>query len=607
MASSTFYCLLPSIVWHALGLALFVNWNDVFHNPPIHFTDYATHYAGVVAANHFLSNGQLWGYDPFFHAGFPGGTLFDVDNKAVEVASWTLYRLGIPLPHAFNTVVLSIMALAPFSVYLAARTMGLAPRVAGLAQLTALAVWYGDPTVRWMWQGGVISFAAAALGSLAVAAAFGRWAEQRGKTTESQLLWFGLGPLLFWLHPWAFFMLAVPIGGYLLTSWPRWTWRARLTVLVWVGWVLLLNWPWLSVLLRFLNTKTPSNHYLQGGLPQLLNDVRTPHVAFFRLAVLGLAAGGLWIGWRDRQPRWLPVSISVVAWLALAYAGVYVGGGDLQPYRFVLPALALAALPAAELIARVGGQSPRRVLVLLAVLGLAAGLALYRGRPQHRLLSDGTPGDYLSGPQPAEKMVCKTLSQLDLQSGRVLTNDTRLGALLPACSGAQVIGGPFFQVWTIYGYVNATLGDDHVDRVLDRPINQLSPAELAAIFEQYNVRWVVANALIAPEGYTLANWGRDHPGLLEPLAVYGPFVVYAVQQPASWFFQGTGQVMAKYNRIEVRDASPGGILLKYHWIESLRSEPRLPLRPVYVGHDPVPFIAVDNGDLTDFAIVQHYE
>src|SRR5204862_14430 len=103
---------------------------------------------------------------------------------------------------------------------------------------------------------------------------------------------------------------------------------------------------------------------------------------------------------------------------------------------------------------RYGGRAPRSWLTLVVVLALAAALPLYRARPQGIVRADGTPADHLSGPTSAERAVCSVLRGLDLQSGRVLANDWRLGAYLPTCSGAQVIGGPFLWVWTVYGYSN---------------------------------------------------------------------------------------------------------------------------------------------------------
>ena len=64
--------LLPALIWHSVGMMCYINWYDLWYNPPIHYTDYASHYASVVSAQHFLAGGQLWGYSPFFHAGTPG-------------------------------------------------------------------------------------------------------------------------------------------------------------------------------------------------------------------------------------------------------------------------------------------------------------------------------------------------------------------------------------------------------------------------------------------------------------------------------------------------------------------------------------------------------
>jgi len=597
--------LLVSILWHGLGLALFVNWSDVVRNPPIHYTDYANHYAGVWEASHHLESGHLWGYSPFFHAGYPAGTLFEADNKGVELATWTLHRLGLPLPHAFDVVILTLMAVAPFGIYLAARLIGLSRRAGGLSQLLALALWYGDPTVSWTWQGGTLAYVTAASGSLVVAAAFWRWAGlagEEGARTLALWPWFGVGPLLFWLHPWAFFVLVVPLGAGTLLAWRGWSWRRRVVPVLWAGWVLLLTWPWLRLILRFLPDKTSSAQFLQGGLAQLTADAGSRHI-LIRLAVLGSAAVGLWLWSREGRRLWLPVGASIVTWLALAYGGVYLGAGDLQPYRFVIPALALGALPAAVVVAQLWRRSPSLGLLAVILLLLSAMPALYSSRPHRRQQADGTSRAYLSGPSVAEHAVCETLRQLDLTRGRVTTNDWRLGAYLPPCSGAQVIGGPFLWVWTTYGYANAGLDD-----LLGRPLSGLDSGELEGLLTQYNVRWAVVNTKVYPRGYDLAEWARDSPGLLALVGRHGVFEIYAVTRPAaaSWFFDGSGGVKAQHNRLSIEGSSPGGVVLKYHWIESLRAEPPLPLRPSYMGDDPVPFIAVDSGEVSDFVIVQDY-
>ncbi|MEP7358558.1 MAG: hypothetical protein ABI847_15020 [Anaerolineales bacterium] len=589
--------LAPAILAHALGLAAYINWADFAANPPFHYTDYATHFAATDAVSHFLAGGRLWGYSPYFLAGFPEGTLVDLDNKGVELASFGLARLGLSLPHAFNGVMLALMAGAPFAIYAAARLLKLPAPAAGVAQWLMLAAWYADGAVRWMWQGSILTFAAAALGSLVVAAAFWRWAAGGAPGGRlSLIVWFGMGPLLFWLHAEAFVILAVTLGLGTLAFGRRWDLRAWLVVVGWVVWVILANWAWLGPDLRQLGTLAPT-HDLQGGLSQLRYDATTAY-ALLRVALFGMAALGLWT-WRKTGVAWWPAAgLGVGLWLVVAYGGGYLGLGALEPYRLILPALGLATLPAADWLVRQWGERRWPAALAATVFIAAAALPLYRARPQGLRQVDGTPSDSLSGPQPAERAVCATLAKLDLGAGRVLTNDWRLGAWLPACSGAQVIGGPSYLVWTQFNQANADQ-----ERVFGQLVAGLSPADLAAVLSQYNVHWVVVNTAFH-NWVNLADWDRQHPGTFELVAQNGPFQIMAVVGSSTWFMSGSGTLTADYNRITIRRAAPGGVVIKYHWLPSLRTEPALPMRPVYAAGDPVPFIAVDNGSTADFDIVQ---
>ena len=601
--------LLPGLLLHALGMAVFINWHDVVHNPPIHFSDYSLHYAGVAAARHFFVQGHLWGYDPYFHAGYPGGTLFDVDNKGIEIASMLLHSLGLSLPHSFNAVVLSLIALAPLSIYASARMLGLRRPAAGLALLLTLLLWYTDPTLRWNWQGGTLAYVSTAFGSVFVVAAFLRWAfpDSAKARTISLAWWFALGPLLFWLHPWAFFVLLVPLVVGTLQFEQQHQGLSRLIPFAWVGWVLLITAPLLGLILRFLSDRTSSAQFLQGGLLQLLADLGAAY-GLMRIGVIALAVLGL-LHWREaNDKKWIAIAAAIGWLLVLAYGAVHVGeiGGNLQPYRFIVPALAFATLPAADWVLT---RTQRWRCTLLVVLVLSGGVLLWNAHPtrfmppeeaQKLLSADGTRADYLSGPRASEHAVCASLQKHDLQSGRVLTNDWRLGAFLPECSAAQVIGGPFLWVWTVYGHSNA--GPDELFGI---PIADYSADEMASALADYNVGWIVVNRAILPEAYTLSEWIRDHAeaATFRAIARHGVFDLYEAAGPSNWFFEGSGEVQADYDRILVRNADSARSVLKYHWIDSLRVEPPLRIFPVLVGADTVPFIGVANGTVREFVIV----
>ena len=67
----------------------------------------------------------------------------------------------MPLPIAFNLFTLVAAALAPVLVALAARLLRQTPAAQALAFGLGVLAWNFDPTVRFCYGGGMISFAAA--------------------------------------------------------------------------------------------------------------------------------------------------------------------------------------------------------------------------------------------------------------------------------------------------------------------------------------------------------------------------------------------------------------------------------------------------------------
>ena len=56
------------------------------------------------------------------------------------------------------------------------------------------------------------------------------------------------------------------------------------------------------------------------------------------------------------------------------------------------------------------------------------------------------------------------------------------------------------------------------------------------------------------------------------------------------------------DRIEVRQAAGERLILKYHWMPGLRTDPPLPIEEARQPGAPVGFIAIRPGTTTDFTI-----
>ena len=162
--------------------------------------------------------------------------------------------------------------------------------------------------------------------------------------------------------------------------------------------------------------------------------------------------------------------------------------------------------------------------------------------------------------------------------------------------------GPFLWTWIEHGYANAGIWD-----AFGRDLDSYTQAELSEVMQAFNVKWVVTNASFDSDFYTFDDVARLRPDMIQLIDEVAGYRVYHTRWPADEFLVGSGDVSAQMNRLTVRDASAGRVVLKYHWLPTLRSDPPLPMRAYAVLDDPVGFIEVDNGAVQDFVIYNGYK
>ncbi len=536
-------------------------------------------------------------------AGHPEGTLFDIDNKLIEVASWLLSKTGLSLPLSYNYVLLALAILAPLTVYPAVHWLTNRHSDALIAQFMVLALWYFDPTLRWNWLGGTLAFVCAVFLSLLLIAAAVRLVENR-MTLGTWFVWWVVGPLLFWLHILAFILLCLPLVWLVLRNRHTFTRQQWLAFLVWPVLVVLLNLPWLVTAVRFAWAKGPSDQFLQGGLPALAGDLLgqgrvdgASTVDRLGLRWLTLLAGslGLWQMARRRRPM---EAVLVGAWmgLALAYFGLYLPrGGDLQPYRYIDQAMIWASVGLGTGLRAMWAKSNdaikrpllRRTLFILAlvliVLWVQVAVVIYRP-PRW----GGNRFNRWYGPTAELKAICDYLQQNPPLNGRLLTDDARIGTLLPWCSGVEVIGGPFAFTWTAYGRTNANMWT-----FLGTPYTEYDPQQWRQAIQDYNIEWLIVNTNWGvPEWYTLSDWLALYPGEVEAGPLFGQYQLYKVTS-----YQPFNQldITADHGLLQIENATPSQpVRLPYHWIPTLEAWPpdSAQIENELVGRDPIPFIVV---------------
>ena len=274
---------------HLLMLAYTLPLAVVFGDTPFGGPDYQTHYQHTHTLLQVHAEfGRAWAYDPNLLAGHPTGLIFDVDNKLHFALTSGLVRLGAPLPVAFNVFALLSCLLAPVSLWLAARLLAVDAWARVVVFGVGVLAWNFDPTARFCWGGGMISFATAAHLGCVVIAVMHRLLVDGGRRFAIALL--VLLPLVLRTHVWSFVMLVAPLTGMYLRAWR--TIPARTHAVVWLaaGLGLLANLDWLVPALEHRALIVPSAGLGQatGRAFVVLSRRRGPRA----LVWLGPAAGG---------------------------------------------------------------------------------------------------------------------------------------------------------------------------------------------------------------------------------------------------------------------------------------------------------------------------
>jgi hypothetical protein len=95
--------------------------------------------------------------------------------------------------------------------------------------------------------------------------------------------------------------------------------------------------------------------------------------------------------------------------------------------------------------------------------------------------------------------------------------------------------------------------------------------------------------------------------LLEPAESFGVHRVYRTKHEPSYFLRGGGRVAAQQiNGVRIEDAAGQDVVVRFHWMETLRCRPHCTLERFNVPHDRVGFIRVPKPP-QQFEIYNSYE
>jgi hypothetical protein len=166
--------------------------------------------------------------------------------------------------------------------------------------------------------------------------------------------------------------------------------------------------------------------------------------------------------------------------------------------------------------------------------------------------------------------------------GPAIYGGARLVHIIPMLISRELVGGPFPNAFILHHHAGF-----HNGRLLREPVSNFSDEKLDDAMGLYNIGWAVAWSEKSKARF------RDYPEA-ERVQTFGYLEVFRINRRHDLFLEGSGQVFADWNKIELSglSTSTGRVVVSYHWVDGLSSTPDARLEKVMINDDPVGFIGV---------------
>lgn len=597
-------------LFHLIGLTfLFTPLSGLFDSHPLIDQDWGLHFFHLSSSTAFWRDDHiLWGYNPFFMAGYPSNTIQDLSIKFFEFAALGLSSIALSPVQWFKICAFLATASLPWMIYFAARNFFIGSEspnsIAALAALLGTVYWWNS-LPREMFFDGMIGFPVAGYLSILGISLSYRLAKRGENFGTLYLGWFLFSAVIVPLHVQSVVILLPPLIALFAA-------RPALLTPRLLGWLvgaaalaLVINLPWL--LPAFTHRGDDMSRVITEQLPLFVSAdplafvkdfLSTAKYWTFRQAAwekgfrLALLICGVW-GIRnllrgEKRDLGLMLAAGAAVVFAISYFGSFVPFiKPWQPFRFKVPLDLLLVLGTAHALVE-WLRAPKNMrtpfIPLVTCLGLATFLINVAqteatGRLQLRSrfipeldaivewIKSATPGD------------ARVLFEESGDESGFAYDRTYLSSFLPALTGRQIIGGPI----NLYNDRHH-FAEFHSGRMFKKTAPALSDEEVKNYLSLYNV-----GAIVAFDPPMIERL-RSLPGLITVEQRVGPIYLMRVHQPLSWFVEGEGKVKAGFNRLELSDLKGKEIILKYHWIDGLGATPPTKMAAVKLSDDPIPFI-----------------
>ena len=595
---------------HGLALAMvYQRLEAITNSAPLIDQDWGLHFHHLRSLEAFWRDAsRSWGYNPYFMAGYPSNTIQDLSIKFFEFTALGLSTVALTPVAWFKITAFLTTAGLPWLMYASARNFFChgesRERIALISALLGTLYWWNS-LPREMFFYGMIGFPVAAFLSIWGISLFYRLVAEDPPLGWIHLGWFLFVIAILPLHVQSL-VIFLPLMITLVILQVR---RINGKLLFWImaplSLAILVNLAWLVP--AFNHRHDDISSAIVNQLPLFAST--DPLTFLFdylgakgywtfrpsfiekglRLALLILGALGIIEMIKKGHRNVAVMIISGVSGLFLiTYFGAFIPLiAAWQPLRFKVPLDLFLAIGAAYGIDPwFTGQERFRfhlvpVVISLGALAFAINVLHTESTAKLRARTEMRPQiaaiiDWVARETPREARVL--FEESGDETGFVY-DGIYLSAFLPYLTGRQLIGGPI----NLYNDRHH-FAEFHSGKLFRRDIDRIPDGELRNYLRLYNIGAVVTFHPASVKKLL------SIPGLVTVDQRVGPIHLMKVNQPLSWFVEGEGRVQTSANRLELRDLKGREIVLKYHWVKSLRAKPAVQIIPIQLADDPIPFI-----------------
>lgn len=602
-------------LFHSLGLALlFVPVSGLVNSQPIIEQDWGLHFHHLKSLEAFWQQDKSsWGYNPLFMAGYPSNTIQDLSIKLFEFLALALSLIALTPTGWFKISVFLAMASVPWLMYFSACNLFAREEIRNTAATAAAlfgTIYWWNSLPREMFFYGMVGYSTAAYASVLGVSLFYRVAQQQASWGAVHFAWVLFAIAILPLHVQSLVIFLPPILALLIAR-PKLMQRYLLLWTIGAASIsLAVNLVWLAPAFNHRGDDVSKTIVEQLALfvstdpLTFLKDYLAPknywsfRQSFWEkgvrltLLILGVA-GTLKLLREGCREVGILLAAALISLFLITYSSFFIPVLEAwQPMRFKVPLDLFLAIAASYLLARwLAASSAASRSYLIPSLLVAAAVAFVANLVHTESQGKLTLRTLI---RPEISAIARWVRQNAPADARVLFEESGdetgfvydgmyLSSFIPHWSGHELIGGPI----NLYNDRHH-FAEFHSGRLFGRDIQSFTDEQIKNYFRLYNI-----GAVVAFHPASLKRL-RSVPGLVMLDQRIGPVHLMTVNQPLSGFFQGKGQIKAELNRLEVSAAGSGEIILKYHWVDGLVSNPPANIVPVKIYDDPIPFIKVVN-------------